>query len=52
MNKKISGVPVDKEDARSQMIQSRSNFNNYQSILQDKKNEHKQLKLAFDQERK
>ena len=40
MNKKITGVPEDKEDARDQLVDSRNIFRIYLEHLQFKKQEY------------
>jgi hypothetical protein len=40
MNKKITGVPEDKEDARDQLVDSRNRFRIYLEHLQFKKQEY------------
>jgi hypothetical protein len=51
MNKKITGVPEGKDQARDQMIRAKTDFKNYIRALENKKDEYRELKADNDLER-
>ena len=51
MNKKITGVPESKDQARDELVDSRHRFRIYAEHLKEKKNEYREMKGDNDKER-
>lgn len=51
MNKKITGVPESKDQARAELVDARHRFTIYREHLKEKKNEHHLMKKEHDMER-
>ena len=51
MNKKITGVPESKDQARLELVDSRYRFTVYREHLKEKKNEYQHMKKEHDMER-
>ena len=51
MYKKITGVPESQEDARSQVVNARAQYNSYKEALKEKKQEYYEIKRENNIER-